>query len=293
MSRQPSLSLEEVLALERRVWQAVVEHNGHALAELFDDEYIEITSEGNRVLKSDVVMESPQIDEVESYAIRDPQIRALGADSVLLSYQLTLDGKCRGIPILPRDRWATSIWHSRDGRWTCVSFQQSPVERQTNATAETQISTLDTNSVDGATVRIVPMQTVHVAQVLELWNQTEGLILTYSDNERDLARYFADNAELSQVALAGRSVVGAVLCGHDGRRGYLHHLAVAESYRRKGIGSALVDTCNAQLANVGISQCNLFVIDDNLDGRKFWEKQGWSEWPSIRLMSRKVANDVT
>ncbi|MCA9032535.1 MAG: GNAT family N-acetyltransferase [Planctomycetaceae bacterium] len=131
------------------------------------------------------------------------------------------------------------------------------------------------------------MQTEHVPQVLNLWNQTEGLILTFSDNEHDRSGYFVDNAEMSQVALAEGKVVGAVLCGCDGRRGYLHHLAVAENYRRKGIGSALVDACLAQLARVGILQCNLLVIDDNAAGRKFWEKQGWSEWPTIRLLSRR------
>ncbi|MCA8993834.1 MAG: GNAT family N-acetyltransferase [Planctomycetaceae bacterium] len=287
MTHEPVFKLEEVLALERQIWQAIVERNGDALAELFDDEYIEIMLEGKRVLKPDAVGESPQIDEIESYVILAPQIRALGESSVLLNYHLTLDGKCRGIPIQPRDRWATSIWHNRAGEWTCMFFQQSHFEHGVVATVNLPTATLDTHNVEAGVVEITPMQTKHVPQVLDLWNQTEGLILTFSDNEHDRSGYFVDNAEMSQVALAEGKVVGAVLCGCDGRRGYLHHLAVAENYRRKGIGSALVDACLAQLARVGILQCNLFVIDDNAAGRKFCEKQGWSEWPTIRLLSRR------
>lgn len=116
---------DDILRREHRVWQAVRDRDGKALAELFTDDYIEITLEGQRVCKSDVVTESPKIDEIESYSVESPEIRHLGADSILLSYHLTLHGTCRGNPILPNDRWATSIWvHSPSG-WKCSFFQQS------------------------------------------------------------------------------------------------------------------------------------------------------------------------
>ena len=86
---------------------------------------MEITLDGVRVLKSEVVTESPQVDEIEAYEIASEQIRILGDGVVLLSYHLTLDGKCRGAFITPSQRWATSIWNQRQSRWKCAFFQQS------------------------------------------------------------------------------------------------------------------------------------------------------------------------
>ena len=128
----------------------------------------------------------------------------------------------------------------------------------------------------------------HVSEVVELWNGTEGLILTYSDNASDLSRYFADNPEMSHVAVCDGQVIGAALCGHDGRRGYLHHVAVQSEQRGQGIGQALVNACLSKLNAVGIEQCNLFVVNDNDDGKRFWTDKGWSEWPNIRLMSKRL-----
>lgn len=139
-----------------------------------------------------------------------------------------------------------------------------------------------------AAVVITPMGNGHVPEVIELWKKTEGLILTDTDNVDDLARYFEDNPNISHVAISADRIVGAVLCGHDGRRGYLHHLAVASDRRGEGIGRRLVDSCLSELRNTGIRQCNLFVVDDHVAGREFWSRDGWYEWPNIRLMSRKL-----
>lgn len=136
--------------------------------------------------------------------------------------------------------------------------------------------------------RIEPMTTAHVARVIDLWNATEGLILTDTDNERDLDDFFRRNPNMSHVAIANNRIVGAVLCGHDGRRGYLHHLAVETSFRNQGIGRRLVHACLEKLREEAIGQCNLFVIDDHLAGKEFWQNDGWYEWPTIRLMSKKL-----
>ena len=135
------------------------------------------------------------------------------------------------------------------------------------------------------------MTTQHLSQVLALWQETEGLILTYSDNVTDLTRYFSSNPQMSHVAFYGERLVGAVLCGHDGRRGYLHHLAVDSHFRGQGIGKLLVDACLRKLKLAEIHQCNLFIVDDNNNGRQFWEKYGFSVWPNIRLMSKNLNKD--
>jgi uncharacterized protein (TIGR02246 family) len=121
---------EIVRALERTVWNIVVERDGAALADLFADDYIEITVDGKRMEKKEIVEWSPQVDEIDRYAVDAETVVTLGDDTVVLSYHLVLDGSSRGKTISPRERWATSIWSRRDGRWQCCFFQQSPFHRK-------------------------------------------------------------------------------------------------------------------------------------------------------------------
>ena len=120
------MSEEELLACERRVWEAVVHQDGPTLAECFSDSYMEITLDGKRVVKAAVVDESPQVDEIDRYAIDCVKYVALALDIGMLNYHLVLDGRCRGKTLQPRDRWATSIWSRNGGVWQCSFFQQSP-----------------------------------------------------------------------------------------------------------------------------------------------------------------------
>jgi len=108
-------------------------------------------------------------------------------------------------------------------------------------------------------------------------------------NSRDMMRtYLERNPGMSFVARHKGEIAGAVLCGHDGRRGYLHHLAVLPAYRKKGIGSALVNRCLTALAAVGIRKCNIFIFADNIEGKAFWQKTGWREYEGIDLMFKYV-----
>jgi ribosomal protein S18 acetylase RimI-like enzyme len=65
------------------------------------------------------------------------------------------------------------------------------------------------------------------------------------------------------------------LCGHEGRRGILRHLAVRPDYRNRGVGRALVNACLAAMHAEGIAACNVFVMDDNPAGMRFWEHIGF------------------
>lgn len=121
----PSDLRELLPKLERQVWEAVVNKDGTVLAQLFGDDYVEITLEGKRVLKSEVVADSPQIDEVDAYSMSDEKVVALGPEAAVLSYHLALEGRCRGEAITPRHRWATSVWTRASGDWRCCLFQQS------------------------------------------------------------------------------------------------------------------------------------------------------------------------
>ena len=114
-----------------------------------------------------------------------------------------------------------------------------------------------------------------LAAVLELWNSTEGLHPDDSDTAEKLARYLQRNPCLCLVAEGGGKIIGAVKCGQDGRRGYLHHLAVKDECRRQGVGRALVHAVLRALRDQGIEKCNTFVLDENKEARAFWEHNGW------------------
>ena len=126
-------------------------------------------------------------------------------------------------------------------------------------------------------------------KVIALWRAAPGIGLSASDECPAIAAYLARNAGMSFVALARGRIVGAILGGHDGRRGTLHHLAVRPAWRRRGIGRALVVASLARLAAAGIPKCNLFLFDHNAAGRAFWEKTGWTARADLVVMQQPLA----
>jgi N-acetylglutamate synthase len=125
--------------------------------------------------------------------------------------------------------------------------------------------------------------------VLALWQTTEGLGLSAADQRPAIERYLQRNPGMSFVAVDGKQIVGAALCGHDGRRGYLHHLAVAPACRCRGIGRQLVERCLSALAAAGIDKCHLFVFADNAPAVAFWKRVGWTKRVDLVVMSRQSA----
>jgi putative acetyltransferase len=124
--------------------------------------------------------------------------------------------------------------------------------------------------------------------VIALWRRTEGVGLNESDTRRAITAFLRRNPRLSFVAEQGGRIIGAVLCGHDGRRGYLHHLAVSKRHRRRGIGRRLVNACLAKLRKAGIQKCNIFIFANNAAGMKFWAHTGWSLRTELRLMQIRL-----
>ena len=138
---------------------------------------------------------------------------------------------------------------------------------------------------------IQPMRIEDFDEAVALWKKSpEGVGLSESDNRESVANFLQRNPGLSLVIRNERSeLIGAVLCGHDGRRGCLYHLAVAENCRRQGIGSALINACLAGLRAQGIHRCNIFVYADNTAGKAFWLRHGWKERSELRLMQKPTA----
>jgi ribosomal protein S18 acetylase RimI-like enzyme len=112
-------------------------------------------------------------------------------------------------------------------------------------------------------------------EVYRLWEQTEGLNIEEDDSREGIDIYLRRNQGLCFVACSDGHIVGTVLCGHEGRRGILRHLAVKRGYRGKGISRALINQCLSALAKEGIKKCNTFVLDENVEDRPFWEHMGW------------------
>lgn len=123
-------------------------------------------------------------------------------------------------------------------------------------------------------------------QVYSLWESSAGIGLSEADSRENIHQYLSHNPGTSFVAFEGDSLVGAVLCGHDGRRGLLHHLTVKETHQRKGIGKDLVNHCLMALAALNIHKCHIFVFKDNDEGFRFWEKVGWQEREDLAVISK-------
>jgi ribosomal protein S18 acetylase RimI-like enzyme len=141
-------------------------------------------------------------------------------------------------------------------------------------------------------VEISEMSIADYDEVSALWKASEGLGIHLDDvdSRQGVSRYLEHNSGLSYVARDAGRLVGVVLCGTDGRRGYLNHLVVAASHRRRGLGGRLVRRCLAALKEMGITRCNSFVFARNTVALKFWQKMGWQFFDEfgVKAMSRDV-----
>jgi putative acetyltransferase len=125
-------------------------------------------------------------------------------------------------------------------------------------------------------------------EAMDLWRNTPGIGLSAADGPEAVRAYMLRNPGLSLCARSGEALVGTVLAGHDGRRGYLHHLCVHEGYRNLGIGRLLVSRALDALAAEGMDKVHAFLFTDNAPGRKFWESTGWSWRTDIGVVSRTI-----
>ncbi|MCG9544062.1 GNAT family N-acetyltransferase [Vibrio sp. Isolate33] len=134
-------------------------------------------------------------------------------------------------------------------------------------------------------VKIREMLIEDYESVINLWCQTEGMSIRDADSKESIASYLERNAGLSFVAESNDTIVGAVLVGTDGRRGYLQHLAVDTNFRGQKLGCQLVSEAVNALAGLGIPKTHLFVYNDNINAQQFYEKLGWFPRDEVRMYS--------
>ena len=139
-------------------------------------------------------------------------------------------------------------------------------------------------------LRIRPMTAGDYDAVITLWRDTPGVGLGVGDDRETVGVYLGRNAGLSLVAFRGDALVGAVLCGHDGRRGNIEHLAVVPWERGRGLGRELVRRCLDGLVEAGIGKCSIVVYRHNTEGQAFWRATGWRTRDDLLLMQRGIAS---
>lgn len=125
-----------------------------------------------------------------------------------------------------------------------------------------------------------------------LWSSVDGLGLNESDTPEAIAAFLQRNPGLSAAAVdADGTLIGAILCGHNGRAGSITHLAVASAHRGKRVGSRLVEYAFSKLSEARIPRCNIFVYNDNQGGNDFWLKSGWVDPRTWRVLQKHVRTE--
>ena len=125
--------------------------------------------------------------------------------------------------------------------------------------------------------------------VYALWTRTPGMGLNAVDDSLEgFSRYVHRNPTTCFVAEKDHEIIGVILAGHDGRRGLIHHAAVAEAEQRRGIGEALLNEALHALKREGIQKVLLVVFDQNEKGNAFWEKQGFTKRGDLVYRNRAI-----
>lgn len=129
--------------------------------------------------------------------------------------------------------------------------------------------------------------------VYDLWMSCKNMGFNNLDDSRaGIEKYLNRNPATCFVAEQDNSIVGVVLAGHDGRRGFIHHMAVAENCRRQGIATDLLERAIDALKEEGINKAALLVFSRNEAGNAFWERQGFIIRNDVKYRNKTLAEMV-
>jgi len=136
-------------------------------------------------------------------------------------------------------------------------------------------------------IDIRTMTMVDYDAVLDLWRALPGMGLSKSDDPKELERFIARNPETSLVLTWNDIVIGSVLGGFDGRRGYIYHLAVRREYQGLRYGTMLMDELERRFKALGVMRIHLMIYIDN-EAAEFYRKRGWWVRDELNIMSRDL-----
>ncbi|WP_322906282.1 GNAT family N-acetyltransferase [Paenibacillus campi] len=142
-------------------------------------------------------------------------------------------------------------------------------------------------------IMIREMNIADYAAMYYLWSNTEGMGLSEADTLPQIERYLERNPGCSYVAVnlsypEHQAVIGTLLAGHDGRRAYLYHMAVAVEARGHGIAKDLLARSMEALERQGIDKAHIFVMSSNAEGKSFWAASGWEKRTALDVFSREI-----
>lgn len=136
---------------------------------------------------------------------------------------------------------------------------------------------------------LCPMYIDDYDEIVGLWKNIPGMGLNNLDDSREgVARFLKRNPESCFVVKTAQGIVGTVLCGHDGKRGGLYHLAVRPEMQGRGFGRALVNAAKEALMKEGITKVSAHVFVSNTEGNRFWDKMGFADRSDVRYRSLKL-----
>ena len=134
-------------------------------------------------------------------------------------------------------------------------------------------------------ITIREMTIADYEEVFAMWQITTKRALSRADEKEQIAKYLERSGGMSQVAVADGKIVGTVLASHDGRRGFIHHMAVLPEYRRQHIGHSLAQRAIEKIRDEGIDKTHIFCYQNNETGQSFWKDFGFKKREDIFVYS--------
>ena len=143
-----------------------------------------------------------------------------------------------------------------------------------------------------ATIRLFTI--ADYPDLFTLWHSLPGFnkgLRSLDDSEAGIAKFLDRNPNTCFVALMDGHIIGGILAGHDGRRGYIYHAMVLPEYQGQGVGKLLADTACEALKAEGITKAGMLVFGTNEQGNAFWESQGWQTRPDLVYRNKTLNED--
>ena len=128
-------------------------------------------------------------------------------------------------------------------------------------------------------------------EIFDLWKSTAGMGLrSLDDSQQGISAFLKRNPTTNFVAIDNNEIVGTILCGHDGRRGYIYHTVVKERYRNQGIATKLIEAAISALQQEGITRVCMNVMEANERGKSFWLNRGWEKKDFLGFYSKSITD---
>ncbi len=121
-------------------------------------------------------------------------------------------------------------------------------------------------------------------QVLELWKKA-GINVSSSDSKEELEKMLKRNPNLFLIGRKNQKIIAVVMGAFDGRRGYVHHLAIDPDFQKKGYGRMMIEKIHNIFLQMGVHKVHLFIEINNKEVVNFYESMGWEKRDDLIIMS--------